>query len=276
MQTTSNLFFPRKAPENGLVRSVWQIAQVGCAGEQETILPKGTCEIIFNLSRQTLYFRDSEKTAADLYSCFINGLNMAPFKLLKKDVQLFVGIQFHAFALKFLFGIPSTEFTDRVVNGFDVCDSLRVLHEALYLADGFDHRVQLILQWLGRKINIRSSQLERSLLFDLHRAPDLERQSVKSLGAYYNVSERHLGRLCNEFLGLKAEDFILYRKYLASLAGLHNPSVSLTEVAHASGFYDQSHFIREFKAFTGLTPRQYRQQMSNLPGHLFSTQNLSG
>ncbi|MBD0258463.1 MAG: AraC family transcriptional regulator [Cytophagales bacterium] len=276
MQTSSNIFFPPKAPENGLVRSVWQITQVGCGGEQETILPKGTCEIIFNLSRQTLYFRDSERAAADLYSCFVNGLNMAPFNLLKKDVQTFVGIQLHAFALKFLFGIPSTEFTDRVVNGFDVCDSLRVLHEELYLADGFDNRVQLILQWLGQKIKIRRSQLERGLLFDLHQAPDLEHQSVRSLGAYYNVSERHLGRLCNEFLGMKAEDFILYRKYLASLAGLHNPAVSLTEVAYASGFYDQSHFIREFKAFTGLTPKQYRQQMSDLPGHLFSAQNPSG
>ena len=276
MHISSHLFIPPDAPENGLVRFVWQMTQVGCAGEQETILPKGTCEIIFNLSRQTLYFRDSEKTAADLYSCFINGLNMAPFKLLKNDIQCFVGIQMHAFALKFLFGVPSAEFTDRVVNGFDVCDSLRVLHEELYLADGFDYRVQRILTWLKQKIKVRSSQLARGLLFDLHRLPDLEHQSVRSLGAYYNVSERHLGRLCNEFLGMKAEDFILYRKYLASLAGLHNPAVSLTEVAYASGFYDQSHFIREFKAFTGLTPKQYRQQMSDLPGHLFSSQNPSG
>jgi AraC-like DNA-binding protein len=112
---------------------------------------------------------------------------------------------------------------------------------------------------------------------DLQPTPvaDLEHQSVKSLSAYYNVSERHLARLCNEFLGVKAEEFIGYRKYLASLAGLHDPSVSLTELAYASGFYDQSHFIREFKAFTGLTPKQYRQQMSDLPGHLFSTQNAS-
>jgi AraC-like DNA-binding protein len=95
------------------------------------------------------------------------------------------------------------------------------------------------------------------------------------LGAYYNVSERHLSRLCKEFLGVKAEDFILYRKYLAGLARLHDPSAPLTEVAYASGFYDQSHFIREFKAFTGLTPKQYRKQMSDLPGHLFSPQNSS-
>jgi AraC-like DNA-binding protein len=275
MQTTSNVFFPPAAPENGLVRFVWQVTRVGYETEKETILPKGTAEIIFNLADKTRCFRDSEKAAFDFYGCSINGLNLAPFTLVKKDAQTFVGIQLHAFALKFLFGIPSTEFTDRVVNGFDVCDSLRVLHEELSLADHFKDRVSLILNWLRKKIKIRSAQLDRGLIFDLHQSPDLEQQSVKSLSAYYNVSERHLSRLCNEFLGVKAEDFILYRKYLASLAGLHNPAASLTEVAYASGFYDQSHFIREFKAFTGLTPKQYRQQMSDLPGHLFSTQNLS-
>jgi AraC-like DNA-binding protein len=276
MQTSTDIYFPRTAPENGLVRSVWQVNKAGCGFEKETILPKGTAEIIFNLSPQTRYFRDSEKAAADFYGCAINGLNTAPFNLLKNNAQTFVGIQLHPFALKFLFGIPSVEFTDRVVNGFDVCDSLRVLHEELSLADQFSDRLPLILKWLGQKIKVRSTQLDRSVIFDLHQSPDLEHQSVKSLSAYYNVSERHLTRLCNELLGVKAEDFILYRKYLASLAGLHDPTVPLTEVAYASGFYDQSHFIRAFKAFTGLTPKQYRQQMSDLPGHLFSPQNVSG
>jgi AraC-like DNA-binding protein len=275
MQTTSDIYFPRTAPENGLVRFVWQATRVGCGTEKEMILPKGTAEIIFNLADKAFCFRNSEKAASDFYGCSINGLNTAPFNLVKSNVQTFVGIQLQPYALRFLFGIPSTEFTDRLVNGFDVCDSLRVLHEELSLAAGFKDRVPLILRWLGQKIKIRSGQLDRSVIFDLHQSPDLEHQSVKSLSAYYNVSERHLGRLCNEFLGVKAEEFIGYRKYLASLAGLHDPSVSLTEVAYASGFYDQSHFIREFKAFTGLTPKQYRQQMSHLPGHLFSPQNAS-
>jgi AraC-like DNA-binding protein len=255
---------------------VWQTTRVGYGIEKETILPKGTAEIIFNLADKALCFRDSEKAAFAFYPCTINGLNTAPFNLVKSNAQTFVGIQLHPFALKFLFGIPSMEFTDRVVNGFDVCDSLRELHEALSLADQFKDRVPLVLKWLGQKIRIRSAQLDRSVIFNLHQSPELEHQSVKSLSAYYNVSERHLGRLCNEFLGVKAEDFILYRKYLASLTQLHDASAPLTEVAYASGFYDQSHFIREFKAFTGLTPKQYRKQMSDLPGHLFSPQNPSG
>jgi mannose-6-phosphate isomerase-like protein (cupin superfamily) len=150
---------------------VWQATRVGYGTEKEMILPKGTAEIIFNLADKAFCFRDSEKAASDFYGCSINGLNTAPFNLVKSNVQTFVGIQLQPYALRFLFGIPSTEFTDRLVNGFDVCDSLRVLHEELSLADGFKDRVPLILKWLGQKIKIRSTQLDRSVIFNLHQSP---------------------------------------------------------------------------------------------------------
>jgi transcriptional regulator GlxA family with amidase domain len=36
-----------------------------------------------------------------------------------------------------------------------------------------------------------------------------------------------------------------------------NSSKSLTTVAYEGGFYDQSHFIRDFKEFTGYNPNTY-------------------
>jgi AraC-like DNA-binding protein len=101
--------------------------------------------------------------------------------------------------------------------------------------------------------------------------------SWKTIRAYYGLereklSERHLRRLCKQHLGLNAEDVLLYRKYIVALQHLHSADTFLTQVAYQSGFYDQSHFIREFKAFTGLTPGAYRKQMSQLPGHLFVNQ----
>jgi len=39
---------------------------------------------------------------------------------------------------------------------------------------------------------------------------------------------------------------------------LLKPRESLTEIALAAGFYDQSHFAKTFKTLTGITPAQYR------------------
>jgi AraC-like DNA-binding protein len=37
----------------------------------------------------------------------------------------------------------------------------------------------------------------------------------------------------------------------------YNPDHSLTELAYEAGFYDQAHFIKEFKLFTGATPEKF-------------------
>ncbi len=34
-------------------------------------------------------------------------------------------------------------------------------------------------------------------------------------------------------------------------------SVSLTEIAYASGYFDQAHFIKDFKSFSGYTPKDF-------------------
>lgn len=36
-----------------------------------------------------------------------------------------------------------------------------------------------------------------------------------------------------------------------------NENISLTELAYESAYYDQSHFISDFRKMTGLTPKQF-------------------
>ncbi len=269
MLQTTKIFYPDPDPDYSLIKYIWQINKSDCGVEKEIILPKGTAEIIFNLSGKTLCFNDSENAAVDLYRCIINGLNTIPHYLIKNGSQLFVGIQLHPYALKYLFGIPNKEFSNQVLDGFTVCNSLARLYDELVSAVHFDRRVALILKWFRQKTESNNRQSDKAMIFDLHYNADIENQSVKSIIKAYKLSDRHLRRLSNDYLGMNTEDFLLYRKYLKSLLQLHDTKKSLTEIAYLSEYYDQSHFIREFKAFTGLTPGEYHKNMSGLPGHLF-------
>mgnify|MGYP002622144926 CR=1 FL=1 len=38
---------------------------------------------------------------------------------------------------------------------------------------------------------------------------------------------------------------------------------SLTEIAADLGYFDQSHFVHDFKAYTGLTPKKYQTMLRN-------------
>lgn len=269
MTSSAEVFHPRTGPEKDLIRLIWKIQHLDCRAEKEMILPKGTAEIIFDISDGTLCFKDDEKQSFAFYRCNINGLNTSPYHLIKGHSQTFIGVQLHPFALKFLFETPGREFTDVVHNGFDVCPSLRQLFDELTQASSFDDEVRSILAWFRKRTANMEVHEDRLLLFDLHRQRNMEELSVRSICDRYNLSDRHLRRLSDEYLGLNMEDFILYGKYLKGLSGTHSGYDSLTEVAHESGFYDQPHFIRTFKTFTGITPGEYRRQRSHLMGHLF-------
>jgi AraC-like DNA-binding protein len=69
---------------------------------------------------------------------------------------------------------------------------------------------------------------------------------------------------------MNTEEMLLYKKYLHAVDLLHSSHLSLTQIAYQSGFVDQSHFIRSFRLFTQMTPGEYRQQKSHLPGHFYA------
>ncbi|SHG30012.1 helix-turn-helix domain-containing protein [Pedobacter caeni] len=71
------------------------------------------------------------------------------------------------------------------------------------------------------------------------------------------LSQRHLSRKFQEYVGLSPKEYLRVSRFICSLAHLKRyPAFSLTEIAHKSGYYDQAHFIRDYKDYTGYTPGQ--------------------
>jgi AraC-like DNA-binding protein len=71
------------------------------------------------------------------------------------------------------------------------------------------------------------------------------------------LSQRHLSRKFQEYVGLSPKEYLRVSRFIHSLDHLKRyPVFSLTEVAYKSGYYDQAHFIRDYKDYTGYTPGQ--------------------
>ncbi|HEX7872873.1 MAG TPA: helix-turn-helix domain-containing protein [Sphingobium sp.] len=84
---------------------------------------------------------------------------------------------------------------------------------------------------------------------------------VEVLQEATGLSSRQIARLCNRFYG--APPKYLARKYraLRCALSLARDNVEWQDLCDGA-FYDQSHFIREFKHFIGLTPSQLRDDAS--------------
>ena len=92
---------------------------------------------------------------------------------------------------------------------------------------------------------------------------DSQSPEIDDLIAATGLSRRQVERKCNAIYG--APPKLLARKFRALRAAVAMRGSDLSfDDAVGHGFYDQSHLIREVKQFTGLTPKQIRDQPTAL------------
>ncbi|MGB1242623.1 MAG: DUF6597 domain-containing transcriptional factor [Chitinophagales bacterium] len=82
--------------------------------------------------------------------------------------------------------------------------------------------------------------------------------SVDLLSKQNKTSRRQLSRKFSSDIGLSPKQLSKTIRLQATLKMLLTKNItSLTNLAYENEYYDQAHFIKEFKTFTGLTPKEF-------------------
>lgn len=82
--------------------------------------------------------------------------------------------------------------------------------------------------------------------------------SVEELSEEININRRQLERKLFRAIGLSPKQFSRIIRLQATLKLLLSKQfTSFTDLAYEGAYYDQAHFIRDFRAFTGLTPKEF-------------------
>lgn len=80
---------------------------------------------------------------------------------------------------------------------------------------------------------------------------------VEALAKQVFQSTRQFERTFKQFAGFNPKLFSRIIRFQTALGEYHNKDKSLTEIAYECGYYDQSHFIQDFKEFSGHNPKEY-------------------
>lgn len=91
--------------------------------------------------------------------------------------------------------------------------------------------------------------------------------TVQDLARLTHGSGSQFSRGFKKFFKMAPVDYILLTRINAARDLLEHSTRLITDIAQAVGFYDQSHFIRMFKRFRGITPHQYRLRHRRGPGN---------
>lgn len=173
-----------------------------------------------------------------------------------------VFIEFLPGGLFQLTGMSQAALTDCIFSLYDMmplvfsalCHLLENSCKVEHLVEGFDAILLPIL--LARE----TPAAALSAAAALKQASGL--LTIEALSAQECYSPRHLNRILCAYLGMGPKQFarLLRINGAVRLLGSGQP---LTYLAQESGFYDQAHFIRDFREVCGITPGAYRDKMSD-------------
>ncbi|GGH40096.1 AraC family transcriptional regulator [Dyadobacter endophyticus] len=174
-----------------------------------------------------------------------------------EDFGIF-GVYLYPFAIPALFGIPAAELSNQMPDLATFLGNAGIeLEERVMLATDHPERVHIVAEFLRKRI--RSHEVHEPAVFSvissvirsngLAKIPELAAQSF--------LSTRQFERKFLAFSGFNPKLFSRIIRFHSALNEYGNKEKSLTEIAYECGYYDQSHFIHDFKAFSGEHPKTY-------------------
>ena len=85
-----------------------------------------------------------------------------------------------------------------------------------------------------------------------------QRIRVEALAKLANLSVCYFVRAFKRAVGVTPHDYLIRRRVKRTMELLSDTDMSLSEIALAAGFADQSHCARRFRQHVGMSPRDYR------------------
>ena len=176
-----------------------------------------------------------------------------------------VGIRFKPGGGSAFFRLPLHEITDetlplRALWGCSTAELTELLTDAATARD----KLALVEAFLLRRLDgLPSLDSILQLAIDTVRRTHGD-ISVTSLRTDLALSERQLERVFLQNIGLSPRQFARITRFRQVVPLLNQPHLPLTDVAYRAGYYDQAHFTHDFKAFAGVTPRDYRREQQDV------------
>ncbi|MFY0689275.1 MAG: AraC family transcriptional regulator [Cyclobacteriaceae bacterium] len=220
------------------------------------LCPNGTSNLTISLSDQDQICYHNNKGKLLLYSSCTSPVALKRTKSLK-----FINIQFKPFGMYCIKGIPMHELqnTSMTLDMFISSSWVEELLDRLYTAPNLLARFVEVEKFLFNIIN--PDLWDERMPHAVALIKKLDTTNIDELSSAVCLSSRRFRELFSTHTGFSPG---FYKKTVrfnkASVLMANHSGLSLTEIALANYYYDQSHFIKDFKFFAGITPSQYLKQ----------------
>ncbi len=174
---------------------------------------------------------------------------------LSKDIETFSVVFKPGALFKFVPKIPVHILAKSSANLIDVFGKeIYRIEDKLKKEKDFLKRISIVEDFLLSKIDVCDSRINRAIKY----VSDYSNiATVSALSMQLNLGERQLRNIFKEKIGLSPKQYIKLYRFKKSLSNPPRWNQNNAQYAAALGYYDESHFINEFKSFSGMTPSEY-------------------
>ncbi len=248
------------APPTPIASFVKSITVIDFEGEENYMLDlfaDGFPGIIYQQSEAMI---SQEKDIKYLESLVFHGLTLTPSKLALKGQKPVIIYQLYPHITKSLFGFSGKELADGCLDlTLLPTVSKSRLAEKLSHAKNVEAQLALINDFLKSLLLDHTNYLE----YEIHYATgEILAQKgqiqIRSIRESLGMTERTFERKFENHVGVSPKLFAKITQFQFALNQLYVGGFQkLSDIALDNGYADQSHFIRNFRRFTGFTPKEF-------------------
>ena len=234
--------------------------------------PIGCPQIIFH-KRKPLYIPELNTTQNKLT---ISGqVNFSSHLYADENIEMVV-VVFQPHAMSTFLNVPTSLFYNQEVSGYDIeSKNLNELAARIFDCEDNNRCINHIEEWLLSQITDTLSDATyktkriTAAIKQIYIAPATPITELSSIAC---LSKKQFERLFNSLVGINPKEYTRIVRFQKALEQMQHQSgeINQAQVAYASGYADQSHFIREFKKFSGYTPTSLLK-VSNPYSDLFTS-----
>jgi AraC-like DNA-binding protein len=259
-------------PLNQFVESFIYYKDYNPVHSVDRFLPDGNINLVIDLTDYPKYIYDNY-TLQEIQACnnvWFSGIRNNFITIPSgRDSEMFI-INFQKGKAYPFTGMPLHEFTDHVVDG-----ELAMTNEILHLRERL-----LCLREVQQKFRFAEQHLLKVFGWKLQENPFVDyavnqivrmphQAVIEHISNKVGYSQKHFIKIFKEHVGMAPKAFLKVMRFQKAISEIEQQkTANWTRIANESGYYDQAHFINDFKNFSGFTPSQYLSKQTDFTNYV--------
>lgn len=222
------------------------------------VLPDGMTELIINLG-DSFERRPGENAKIEkVKSSHFIGIKSKHHFLRTNNFTRTLRVRFKPGVLGLFIKCKQDELTDGIIDAEEIFpNDFRETERRIREMNDPEQMIREIEKYFLNRMNpgLKEMQIITTIKFLYNDPAQLK---IEILKEKTGMDYKQLERSFRKFVGVQPKHFINMIKFnFAAKQMYEQPEKPLTQIALDSGYYDQSHFIKNFKQFSGQNPKNY-------------------